>query len=89
VIGQLLTHNFLTTGIGDAPAWSAVTEPELDGFLAAIRKIYSPFTADSTLNEATTEDEIIVKVLACLGWTELLAQQVASPTRREDVPPAR
>ncbi len=86
MIGQLFTHNFLTVGIREAPAWSAVTEPELDEFLAAIKKIYSPFKAGSTLNEAATEDEIIVKVLACLGWTELLAQQVASKTRREDVP---
>lgn len=86
MIGQLFTHNFLTIGIRDVPVWNAITDAELDAFVDSLRQIYSPFKAGSTLNETTTEDEIIIKVLSNLGWNELLAQQVASKTRREDVP---
>ncbi len=81
MIGQLYTHNFLTVGIRDVPAWKEVADTDLDGFVGAIKQIYSPFKAGSTLNETTTEDEIIVKVLSCLGWNELLAQQVTTIVR--------
>jgi hypothetical protein len=84
--GQLFTSDFLLDGIKDTPAWKELTEAALDSFVEELRRIYSPFEANSRLNESTTESEILLKVLACLGWSDLLPQQVASGSRREDVP---
>ena len=86
MIGQLFTQDFLRTGIVDTPAWKAVTDAELDHFVAQIRSVYAPFKTESNLNEPVTENEIIVKVLSRLGWSDILTQQVASKSRREDVP---
>jgi Cu/Ag efflux protein CusF len=85
VIGQLFTQDFLGAGIADTPAWKAVTDAELDNFVAQVRAVYAPFKTESNLNEPVTENEIIVKVLSRLGWTDILTQQVAS-SRREDIP---
>ena len=49
--------------------------------------MYRPYSAASEINEAITESEIITKVLAQLGWSDLwLPQVTASGSRREDVP---
>src|SRR5438132_8572240 len=84
--GRLFTSDFLLDGIKDTPVWKELTEGALDSFSEELRKIYSPFNAGSRLNESTTESEILLKVLACLGWSDLLPQQIASGSRREDVP---
>jgi hypothetical protein len=84
--GQLFTSDFLAEGIKDTPVWKQLDDATLDAFIVRLKTIYSPFNADSRLNEATTENEIILKVLASLGWGDLLPQQVASGSRREDVP---
>ncbi len=85
--GQLFTQDFLRDGIKATPVWEALPDSELDAFGARLFAIYSPFDASSTLNEASTEQEIILKVLGALGWDELwIPQNVASKTRREDVP---
>lgn len=86
MIGQLFTQDFLSTGIADTPAWKSVPDAELDAFIAELKTIYAPFKASSNLNEPMTENEILVRVLVKLGWTEILTQQIASKTRREDVP---
>lgn len=84
--GQLFTTEFLTDGIKRSPAWTALDDTSLDAFAAELKTVFKQFQADSRLNEATTEDEIIVKVLAALGWPDVLPQQAASGARREDVP---
>lgn len=77
--GQLFTQAFLRDGIKTTPVWEALPDSELDAFAARLRAIYSPFDAGSTLNEASTEQEIILKVLGALGWDELwIPQNVAS-----------
>lgn len=86
MIGQLFTQDFFSTGIADTPAWKSVTDAELDAFIADLKATYAPFKASSNLNEPVTENEIIVRVLVKLGWTDILTQQIASKTRREDVP---
>jgi ubiquinone biosynthesis protein COQ9 len=86
VIGQLFTQDFLSAGIRETPAWQSVTDAELDGFVGKLKTIYAQFKADSNLNEPVTENEIIVRVLSTLGWSNILTQQVASKSRREDVP---
>lgn len=75
--GQLFTSDFLLDGIKDTPVWKELPEAALDSLGEELRKIYNPFEADSRLNESTTESEILLKVLACLGWSDLLPQQVA------------
>lgn len=84
--GQLFTSDFLTDGIKDTPVWKQLDDAALDAFITRLRVIYGPFKADSHLNEAVTEDEIIVKVLDGLDWVDYLRQQSASGSRREDVP---
>lgn len=86
MIGQLFTQDFLGAGISDTPVWKSVADAELDEFVEHIKAVYAPFKADSNLNEPVTENEIIFKVLSRLGWTDILTQQIASKSRREDVP---
>ena len=86
MLGQLFTQEFLKTGICETPLWRSVADAELDTFIADLKGIYAPFKADSNLNEPVTENEILVRVLVKLGWTDILTQQIASKTRREDVP---
>ncbi len=84
--GQLFTQDFLSAGISDTPVWKSVADAEMDTFVGEIKAIYAQFRADSNLNEPVTENEIIVRVLSKLGWTDILTQQIASKSRREDVP---
>ncbi len=85
--GQLFTQDFLLNGIRTTPVWTALDDTALDAFAKQLRVVYSPYTTDTVLNEAITEDEIIVKVLALLDWPDLTLRQVTSSNaRREDVP---
>jgi len=87
VNGQLFTQDFLVSGIVHTPVWKSLDDKTVDGFIQALRGIYKPFSASSKPNEATTEQEVIAKVLAQLGWRDLTLPQVsASGGRREDVP---
>src|SRR6266545_1935279 len=85
--GQLLTQDFLISGITQTPVWKGLTDAAVDAYIQALRGVYQPFSASSAPNEATTEQEVILKVLAQLGWSDLALPQVsASGGRREDVP---
>ncbi len=83
--GQLFTSDFLREGIRETPGWIAA-EKDFGAFRESVRRIFSGVTAETTLNEAQTEDEIILPVLAALGWTQHLRQQTANRTGRQDVP---
>jgi hypothetical protein len=85
--GSLFTRDFLQEGIRETDAWSALSDPALDRFIAALQEIFDGFGPDDNPNEATTEDDIIFKVLSALGWTDYMPQQTASE-RRADVPDA-
>ena len=83
--GQLFTSDFLREGIRETPGWDDAE----NGFLVfrtAVQRLLSGIHADTALNEAQTEDEVILPVLAALGWTQQLRQQTANSTGREDVP---
>ncbi len=85
--GLLFTQDFLLKGIQTTPVWVALSEATVDEFTAGLRRVYAPHKSDSVLNEAMTESEIILKVLALLDWSDLALPQVtASGSRREDVP---
>jgi hypothetical protein len=85
--GQLFTQDFLLRGIRDTPPCQALDEATLKRFDAALRDIFAPLRADSTLNEAQTEQVVIERVLVELGWAgDYLPQVNLSGKRREDVP---
>ena len=85
--GQLFTQDFLLRGIEFTPPWQAFTATALDGFVEQLRRVYAPLRADSTINEAQTEQVVIERVLAELGWADDYLPQVnLSGKRREDVP---
>ena len=84
--GQLFTQDFLTRGILETPAHQALDDAALAGLRAALAVILAGRTAQSTLNEAQTESEIIAPVLLALGWEDTLPQVNLSGKRREDVP---
>ena len=85
--GKLFSQDFLLDGIRRTPVWEALPDETLDTFANGLRRIYSPLTISSHLNEANTEADIIEPVLDLLDWRELTLKQVtATRTRREDVP---
>ena len=83
--GQLFSHDFLTRGILDTAPWQSFDKNQLDAFATELRRAYGIVAADSALNEAQTESELIEPVLALLGW-ESLPQINMSQSGREDVP---
>ncbi|MFZ2302182.1 MAG: hypothetical protein WAW10_09985 [Gallionella sp.] len=85
--GKLFSQDFLLDGIKTTPVWEALPDEALNIFIADLKRIYAPLTADSQLNEANTEADIIERVLDLLGWQDLTLKQItATSTRREDVP---
>jgi hypothetical protein len=83
--GHLFTSDFLRDGIRETPGWNEA-ENDFLAFRSAIQRILARITPDTVLNEAQTEDEVILPVLAALGWTNHLRQQTANRSGREDVP---
>ena len=83
--GQLFTSDFLREGIRETPGWNDA-ETAFVSFRAAIHKLFSGLSTHAGLNEAQTEDEVILPVLAALGWTDHLRQQTANRRGRLDVP---
>ncbi len=85
--GQLFTQDFLRHGIRQTPPYQALAQSDLHAFSSRLGEIFSGFTAASTLNEAQTEQLVIERVLAELGWgQDYLPQVNLSVKRREDVP---
>jgi hypothetical protein len=85
--GKLFSQDFLLEGIKNTPVWEKLSDDALDSFIDDLKRIYAPLTADSQLNEANTEADIIEKVLDLLGWKDLTLKQVtANIARRDDVP---
>ncbi|MBS0432463.1 MAG: hypothetical protein JSS21_08700, partial [Proteobacteria bacterium] len=83
--GQLFTSDFLREGIRETPGW-ANAEQAFVAFRESVVGIFSGVSAGNALNEAQTEDDIIVPVLKALGWTDYTRQQTANRNGREDVP---
>lgn len=83
--GQLFTSDFLREGIRETPGWNAA-EADFIVFRATIQHLLAGLDEKSVLNESQTEDEVILPVLAALGWTQHLRQQTANRSGRADVP---
>ncbi len=85
--GQLFTSDFLESAIKETTPWDDISESELDIFIDSLKQLYSSFSADTPLNEAQTEDEMVAPVLDLLGWQDSSLPQVNMTTKgREDVP---
>jgi len=85
--GKLFSQDFLLDGIKTTPVWEKLSDDALNVFTNDLKRIYAPLAADSQLNEANTESQVIEKVLDLLGWQDITLKQVtATSTRREDVP---
>ena len=85
--GQLFTQDFLTRGVLDTPAHQALTDSALAALTDALQRIFKDLDSASTINEAMTEQVVIHKVLAELGWADDFLPQVnADPKGREAVP---
>ena len=85
--GKLFSQDFLLDGIKTTPVWEKLSDDALNIFIDDLKHIYAPLAADSQLNEANTEADIIEKVLDLLGWQDLTLKQVtATIARRDDVP---
>jgi len=85
--GQLFTQDFLVRGIKETPPYEAFGEQAFAAFKQALQDIHAGLDAESTINEAQTEDLVIKRVLFELGWGDSSLPQVnLSGKRREDVP---
>jgi hypothetical protein len=83
--GLLFTSDFLKEGIGHTPGWNDAEHDFID-FRRALAPIFASPSALGSLNEAQTEDEVILPVLSALGWTHWLRQTNTSQKGRQDVP---
>lgn len=84
--GSLFSRDFLTDSITRLADWAEISEQEIVALAADLRSIFAKFPTKHSPNEAQTEDDLIWKVLAALGWTSYLRQQNLAPKRRDDVP---
>ena len=85
--GQLFTQDFLLHGIRETPPYLALEAAAFAAFEVRLRGIFSGLGADTTLNEAQTEQLVIERVFVELGWhDDYLPQVNLSGKRREDVP---
>ncbi len=84
--GQLFTSDFLREGIRETPGWRAAEAGFIE-FRERVLRIFANLRADTALNEAQTEDEVILPVLAALGWHDYFLRQATPNSRgRSDVP---
>ena len=85
--GQLFSQDFLRYGIRQTLPYQSLTGTAFAGFEARLRDIFRGLHGASVLNEAQTEQLVIERVLAELGWgQDYLPQVNLSGKRREDVP---
>lgn len=84
--GSLFSGDFLQDSITRLPDWEGIDDAALDALRHNLRQVYDAFPAGTNPNEAQTEDDLIWRVLACLGWTASLRQQNLAARGRDDVP---
>ena len=85
--GQLFTQDFLLRGVQGTPPYQDFSDTAFAAFQSVLESIFTGLDAGSTINEAQTEQLVINKVLAALGWADDTLPQVnADPKGREAVP---
>ena len=85
--GQLFSQDFLQRGVCDTPAWKALNAGQQGAFTHGLHTLLAGCSAQSVLNEAQTEQELILPVLKLLGWGDDTLPQVNLTAKgRRDVP---
>ena len=84
--GQLFTNYFLEEGILHTDAWqeSLSQPPDFDSFRAQAHALLENAANFHTINEASTEQELIRPLFELLGWVDYLPQQGSD--HNEDIP---
>ncbi len=84
--GQLFTNYFLEEGILHTDAWqeSLSQPPDFDSFRAQAHALLQNTANFHTINEASTEQELIRPLFQLLGWVDYLPQQGSD--HNEDIP---
>ena len=84
--GQLFTNYFLEEGILHTAAWQqSLSQPAgFDAFRAHALALLENAATFHTINEASTEQELIRPLFDLLGWADYLPQQGSD--RNEDIP---
>lgn len=84
--GALLSDYFLSDGVATVPGWQSIDQVALVAFRAIAAPLLADFAQRRAPDEATTERDLIDKILPALGWNDFLPQQKANDTGRSDVP---
>lgn len=84
--GALFSDYFLSDGVATVPGWQAIDQTALTAFRAIAAPLLADFTQRRAPDEATTERDLIDRILPALGWQDFLPQQKANDTGRSDVP---
>ena len=84
--GQLFTNYFLEEGILHTGAWQeSLSQPaDFDSFRAKAHALLENAANFHTINEASTEQELIRPLFDLLGWADYLPQQGSD--HNEDIP---
>ncbi|MDE0142907.1 MAG: hypothetical protein OXN19_15660 [Caldilineaceae bacterium] len=84
--GQLFTNYFLEEGILHTAAWQeSLTRPaDLDSFRTQAHSLLEKAAGFHTINEASTEMELVRPLFELLGWADYLPQQGSG--HNEDIP---
>ncbi len=84
--GQLFTNYFLEEGILHTAAWQeSLSQPAgFESFRAHAHALLENAATFHTINEASTEQELIRPLFDLLGWADYLPQQGSD--RNEDIP---
>ena len=84
--GQLFTNYFLEEGILHTDAWQeSLSQPsDFDSFRAQALALLQNASNFHTINEASTEQELIRPLFELLGWVDYLPQQGSD--HNEDIP---
>ena len=84
--GQLFTNYFLEDGILRTAAWQeSLSQPaDFDSFRAQALALLENAANFHTINEASTEQELIRPLFELLGWVDYLPQQGSD--HNEDIP---
>ena len=72
--GSLFANDFLCESVAETADWQGLDDAALDDLEAALRAVFEPFPTDGSPNESQTEDDLIWRVLAALGWSASLRQ---------------
>src|SRR5581483_12247513 len=87
--GTLFTEDFLKEGIRQTPDWQEFRDADFQAADTSLKEIFAPFSVGATHNEADTEERIIYKVLAAIGWDGLILRKNTMAAKgSEDIPDA-